>query len=256
MYTRMLALFSAVPYTAPGSSDKSTADYINEDLAAHLTNTSLQADRGEAGVRLLDELVGCYILSADPTSTRDRLRQPRPPRAMGEMLGAEDMRAARKAQLTDVVLQRAQLSAEDVENKKSQVAEILGETFKAALDMSVHFQVGAFRPFIDVYSQDSVQALPNAFELFGIDFLVTHADKLSAERNYQVHLLEVNSEPAIELTGPRLTWILEDLFAAIGKTCVAPFFGEPLDETEWKVGETRAALKKCLEVEVRGSRGW
>lgn len=101
-----------------------------------------------------------------------------------------------------------------------------------------------------------LKALPNAFELFGIDFLVTHADAPSTGRRYQVYLLEVNSEPAIELTGPRLTWILEDLFAAIGKTCVAPFFGGPVSEEQWKIGETKESFRKCLAVEVRGSRGW
>ena len=176
---------------------------------------------------------------------------------MGEMLGTEELRAAHKAQPTEAATQHAEISAEDVEDIKSQIAETLGETFKAALDMSVHFQVSTFRPLIDVCDQDEfAQALPNAFELFGTDFLVTHADTPSIGRKYQVHLLEVNSEPAIELTGPRLTWTLEDLFAAIGKTCVAPFFSAPLDETAWKVGETKDTLKKCLEVEVRGSRGW
>ncbi|KAH9937589.1 tubulin-tyrosine ligase family-domain-containing protein [Fomitopsis serialis] len=241
MYTRMLALFSVVPYAAPGSSaDKSTADYVNEDLTAHLTNTSLQTDHGEAGVRLFDELVGCRILSASTAqSAQARPRQPRPSRAMGEMLGAEELRAASKAQQTPLAQESEQLSAEDIEDIKLQVAEVLGETFKAALDMSVHFQ-----------------ALPNVFELFGIDFLVTRAESPSAKRKFQVYLLEVNSEPAIELTGPRLTWILEDLFAAIGKVCVAPFFGGAGAGTEWGVGETREALRKCLDIEVRGSRGW
>ncbi|TFY55410.1 hypothetical protein EVJ58_g8267 [Rhodofomes roseus] len=243
MYTRMLALFSAVPYTAPGSaSEKSTADYVNEDLAAHLTNTSLQTDRGEAGVRLLDELIGCHVLSS-PVATAQpaqaRPRQPRPPRAMGEMMGAEELRAASKAQQMPPAPQFEQLSAADVEDIESQIAEVLGETFKAALGMSVHFQ-----------------ALPNAFELFGVDFLVTHADSPTAKRKFQVYLLEVNSEPAIELTGPRLTWILEDLFEAIGKVCVGPSFGGTGGEAELEVGETREALRKCLDVEVRGPRGW
>ena len=75
---------------------------------------------------------------------------------------------------------------------------------------------------------------------------------------FQVQLLEINSEPAIELTGPRLTWILEDLFLAIGTVCIAPFFspqdpyrteGQPV----WSTGEMRHGLRKCLEVKVRGA---
>lgn len=96
--------------------------------------------------------------------------------------------------------------------------------------------------------------MPNAFELFGVDFLVSHNPvKLTApERPYQVQLLEINSEPAIELTGPRLTWILEDLFLAIGEVCVAPFFAAERScaATTLLHGDL---LKKCLEVDVHGS---
>ena len=152
MYTRILALFSAVPYAEPGLSEKSSAEYVNEDLAAHLTNTSLQTDRGEAGVRLLDELVGCHVLSSHPTTTQPAPRsprQPKPSQAMGEILGAEELRAMHRASHIDSATTYETLSTKDVEDIKSQVAGTLGETFKAALDMSVHFQVRVFRTFID-----------------------------------------------------------------------------------------------------------
>ncbi|KAL1741482.1 tubulin-tyrosine ligase family-domain-containing protein [Schizophyllum fasciatum] len=188
LYDRILALFSSVPYTPPQSSASDSPSSI--DLAPHLTNTSLQTHRGEEGVRLLDELVG-------PTFTQEHI--------------------------DDIV---------------QQISQILGETFKAALANPVHFQ-----------------PVPNAFELFGVDFLVQHnphadaparrgsqhapseppnpnlnpSPKLNAAqfppRPFLVKLLEINAEPAIELTGPRLAWILKDLFVAIGERCVAPFFG-------------------------------
>ena len=60
----------------------------------------------------------------------------------------------------------------------------------------------------------------------------------------QPYLLEINSEPAIELTGPRLAWILEDLFASIAD--IALGYLDKVDEH----------LLKCLDVEVRGERGW
>ena len=66
-----------------------------------------------------------------------------------------------------------------------------------------------------------MKALPNAFELFGVDFLVTQGSGSGA---LQAMLLEMNAEPAIEMTGARLTWILDDLFKAIAETCVEPFF--------------------------------
>lgn len=93
--------------------------------------------------------------------------------------------------------------------------------------------------------------MPNAFELYGVDFLIAHAPASNAT-SYEVKLLEINAEPAIELTGPRLTWILEDLFVSIGSTCVKPFLeGERLDGG-WELGETRHNLIKCLEEKVRG----
>lgn len=69
-------------------------------------------------------------------------------------------------------------------------------------------------------------------------------------------LLEINAEPAIELTGPRLTWILEDLFVSIATVCVKPFLeGKSIAEVDegWDLGETRHNLIKCLEAKVRGS---
>jgi tubulin---tyrosine ligase len=115
------------------------------------------------------------------------------------------------------------------------------------------------------------QPLPNAFELYGIDFLVSHnpiPSSTSSESRLQVQLLEINSEPAIELTGPRLTWILEDLFVAMGKICVQPFLDRPsgadskqLSEAEvedgglW-LGEDKLAVRKVFDFEVRGSGGW
>ncbi|KAF9480074.1 tubulin-tyrosine ligase [Pholiota conissans] len=117
----------------------------------------------------------------------------------------------------------------------SQIKDILAETFKAGLQNPVHFQ-----------------ALPNAFELFGVDFVVSHS--ASTKTNpFLVKILEINAEPAIELTGPRLKWILEDLFVSGAKICVEPFFGDKIHSTEpWNIGEVRNNLIKCMDEEVRG----
>jgi tubulin--tyrosine ligase len=100
LYMRLLALFASKPYTPPAPGGAI-------DLAPHLTNSSLQTHRGEEGVRLLDELVGCHILSrgadapgSDPTLTLDHLA-----------------------------------------NIQDQVADALAETFTAALQSPIHFQV-------------------------------------------------------------------------------------------------------------------
>ncbi|KAJ3752032.1 TTL-domain-containing protein [Lentinula raphanica] len=194
---RVLALFSSLPYTVPTDASNSPNSSNQVDLAPHLTNTSLQTHREEEGVRLLNELVGCRILSE----------------------GFED---------------HPVLTLDDVDDILGQISSVLSETFKAALENPIHFQ-----------------AIPNAFELFGVDFLID-----SSKSRFQIKLLEINAEPAIELTGPRLAWILEDLFVDIGKVCVEPFLTKQQassvgDEDGWNVGETRGNLRKCLEVEVR-----
>ncbi|KAK7064488.1 tubulin-tyrosine ligase [Favolaschia claudopus] len=198
LFDKVLALFSAVPYEHPNPEEDEDGDPLPIDLGPHLTNTSLQAaERGEAGVRLLSELMSCRIMS-----------------------GSGDA--------------ESQFSSEDLQSILDQIRDVLAETFKAALDNPIHFQ-----------------PIPNAFELFGIDFLVT--DNPERQRRFQVALLEVNSEPAIELTGPRLSWILQDLFVAIGEVCVKPFFKpeSELRESEWAVGDTRQGLIKCLDYHVR-----
>lgn len=73
-------------------------------------------------------------------------------------------------------------------------------------------------------------------------------------------VLELNAEPAIHLTGERLSWILEELFEGIARTCVAPFFASVGTGTHTrksaKVGDMNHGLKCCLATEVRGAGGW
>lgn len=111
MYPRILALFSDVPYSPPVIGEISQdGRHIPVDLRPHLTNTSLQTSRGGEGVFLLDELVGCHVLSSSGTSKND----------LGKIL---------------------QLTVNDIASIKDQMADVLSETFKAALEMPVHFQV-------------------------------------------------------------------------------------------------------------------
>ncbi|CEL58034.1 putative tubulin--tyrosine ligase C12B10,04 OS=Schizosaccharomyces pombe (strain 972 / ATCC 24843) GN=SPAC12B10.04 PE=3 SV=1 [Rhizoctonia solani AG-1 IB] len=194
MSSNILALFAGTAYDSP--SCQTGGKPSDMDLSPHLTNTVLQDDVHESSVRLLKELVGCDVLSTA---------------GIGTLLGPEDVR--------------------DIED---QVADILAETFKAALASAVHFQV-----------------LPNAFELFGVDFLVTHAPEFDPKSSkYQVHLLEINAEPAIELTGARLNWILVDLFKGIAHTCVKPFFEITKSVPNQNEGPNQW-LRKCLDIETR-----
>ncbi|KAH7104337.1 TTL-domain-containing protein [Auriculariales sp. MPI-PUGE-AT-0066] len=92
------------------------------------------------------------------------------------------------------------------------------------------------------------QALPNAFELFGVDLLV--------REDGHVYILEINAEPAVHLTGERLSWTLQGMFDGVAKVCVVPFFGDAEREHEWAVGDERHGLIKCLEAQVRSQGAW
>ncbi|KAI8083162.1 tubulin-tyrosine ligase family-domain-containing protein [Halteromyces radiatus] len=61
------------------------------------------------------------------------------------------------------------------------------------------------------------QALPNVFELFGVDFMI--------DQDMNVYFLETNAFPDFKQTGTRLQNVIQELFDATTKTAVEPFFG-------------------------------
>jgi tubulin---tyrosine ligase len=87
-----------------------------------------------------------------------------------------------------------------------------------------------------------------------VDFLVV--DEAGANGSLGIRLLEINAEPAIELTGPRLSWILKDLFIQIGKTCVEPFFDPKVADSEsWSIGDIKEHFIKCFDARIRCMSG-
>ncbi|KAL2364963.1 hypothetical protein RJZ56_002111 [Blastomyces dermatitidis] len=88
------------------------------------------------------------------------------------------------------------------ESVYEQICAVTGEVFEAAArGMLVHFQT-----------------LPNAFEVFGVDFLVDSSGK--------VWLLELNAFPDFRQTGDDLKEdVVGRLFEAIMEVAVKPFFG-------------------------------
>lgn len=108
LFSRILALFAAHPYQELGESE----DFVDVDLAAHLTNTSQHdaEQNSEPYVKLLDELVGDTVLSASNN----------PP-------GSKKIFMDKHKQ--EVI---------------NQMKSILSETFKAALSNPVHFMVTFF----------------------------------------------------------------------------------------------------------------
>ncbi len=82
-----------------------------------------------------------------------------------------------------------------------QICEVTGEIFEAAArGQMVHFQT-----------------LPNAFEVFGVDFLV--------DAEGTAWLLEVNAFPDFKQTGEELRGLIQGLWEGVVDLAVAPFFG-------------------------------
>ncbi|KAI5360704.1 Putative tubulin-tyrosine ligase/Tubulin polyglutamylase [Septoria linicola] len=82
-----------------------------------------------------------------------------------------------------------------------QICLVTGEVFEAAArSMSIHFQ-----------------PLPNAFEIFGLDFLV--------DATGNAWLLEVNAFPDFAQTGHELQDIIKTLFEGVTQVAIKPFMG-------------------------------
>ena len=104
-----------------------------------------------------------------------------------------------------------------------QVCEVTGEVFEAAArEQMIHFQ-----------------AIPNAFEIFGVDFLV--------DADLNVWLLELNAYPDFKQTGKELQDIvIGGLFEEVVNVAVAPFFDE--SSSEARRGTERMVLVRDIDL--------
>ncbi len=100
------------------------------------------------------------------------------------------------------------LSDESKEKIYTQIKSITSDLFLAALNNMIHFQT-----------------IPNAFEIFGIDFLI--------DEDLKVHLLEVNSYPDFKQTGDDLKEMIYNLFDDVVKCCVIEFFEEKKNNQQY-----------------------
>lgn len=86
----------------------------------------------------------------------------------------------------------------------NQICKITGDLFDAASSVD----------------RINFQPLPNAFEMYGLDFIVT--------ADLQVHLLEVNAYPDFKQTGDKLNNIVSGFFAGVLNKGVLPLLGKPI----------------------------
>ncbi|KAJ4363236.1 hypothetical protein N0V95_001139 [Ascochyta clinopodiicola] len=105
----------------------------------------------------------------------------------------------------------------------TQISDITGQTFEAAArGMSIHFQ-----------------PLPNAFEIFGLDFMVG----IEEDGSLNTYLLEVNAFPDFRQTGDELSGMIEGLFEGVVEKAVSPFFGV-------QGGESGTDMVRVLDIDL------
>lgn len=111
------------------------------------------------------------------------------------------------------------------------IKDIVGEVWEAAArGMRVHFQT-----------------IPNAFEIFGVDFLV--------DADMNVFLLEVNSYPDFKQTGEELSQVIDGLFEGVVGEAVKPFFNgkekeNVLGESNAMDGEKKKDMVMVLDIDL------
>ncbi|KAI9012519.1 tubulin-tyrosine ligase family-domain-containing protein [Phycomyces nitens] len=98
-------------------------------------------------------------------------------------------------------LERLGVSKADLDTMFGKMQLILADVFDACVSEMTTFQ-----------------AMPNAFELFGIDFMM--------DQDLGVYFLEANAFPDFKQTGAKLQHVIQELFDATTKTAIEPFFGE------------------------------
>jgi tubulin--tyrosine ligase len=125
------------------------------------------------------------------------------------------------AQPSDVKLEA---SPDWKQNVFTEICAITSETFEAAArGMSIHFQ-----------------PLPNAFEIFGLDFMVG----VEPDGTLNTYLLEVNAFPDFRQTGDEFSGMVEGLFGGVVDRAVGGFFG--VDAEDGGEGE----MVKVLDVDL------
>ena len=144
------------------------------------------------------------------------------------------------------------LAQETHEVINSQINETVSELFQAAVAQSIHFQ-----------------PLPEAFEIYGLDFLVAENDSsksslgrpngdanrassLNSEERPHVYLLEVNAFPDFAQTGRQLRdLVVKDLWEQVITTIVRPHFNVSENcKAEQEVAKCNERLLKVLDVDM------
>ncbi|KAI6821037.1 hypothetical protein KC332_g5306 [Hortaea werneckii] len=225
VYKPMLALFAAKPYSAPGSSSPFSPSDNDPENQEDSSPSSAEAKDPDAPTDVNADLTGhlsntCFHQDA---STREdsvhafwSLPSSLSPSPSASSPPTTDPSTPNQSDWKDSLF--------------TQIQSITAQTFLAAArTMSIHFQ-----------------PLPNAFELFGVDFLVDGTDEGKA------WLMEINAFPDFAQTGTELKEdLVGGLFEEVVDLVVKPFFlGEGVSEEEKGERNRGGRMVKCLDVDL------
>ncbi|KAI7265779.1 TTL-domain-containing protein [Hortaea werneckii] len=212
VYKPMLALFAAKPYSAPGSSSPypSSSGQKSEsqgDPSASSADAKDHHDPTDVNADLTGHLSNTCF-HLDP-STREH--------SVHAFWSLPSSLPSHGPDWKDSLF--------------TQIQSITAQTFLAAArTMSIHFQ-----------------PLPNAFELFGVDFLVDGDEG-------KAWLMEINAFPDFAQTGSELKEdLVGGLFEEVVDLVVRPFFlgeGDGEEREKGKQGERGGRMVKCLDVDL------
>ncbi|BEI85940.1 hypothetical protein CcaverHIS002_0602270 [Cutaneotrichosporon cavernicola] len=103
----------------------------------------------------------------------------------------------------------------------------------------------------------NLQLMENAFEIFGVDLLLSHPADATSLVVPDVTLLEFNASPDFVQTGDVLRPKLLDMFKGVVRISIAPFFGIDTvgeeKEEEMELGEDRWGWRLVGKGQVRAS---
>lgn len=94
--------------------------------------------------------------------------------------------------------------------------EDISEANKQRIIQQIHEIAHAVFLAAATVNRINFQPLPNAFETYGVDFLV--------DSNYDVKILEINAYPDFKQTGDDLKDMIDQLFDNVTQFCILPFF--------------------------------
>ncbi|KAF1959763.1 tubulin-tyrosine ligase [Byssothecium circinans] len=191
IYKPMLALFAARPYTSPSASTFNSGG--GDDDEEEGLDEALKAHLTNTCLQDTGEREGSVGLFWDLPDTL-------PPQPSFPFTHS-----------SAITTTTAPLSVPTWKSQTfAQICSITGELFEAAArGMSVYFQ-----------------PLPNSFEVFGLDFMVSvEQGGGSGGAEVRTWLLEVNAFPDFRQSGERLKGVVGGLFEGVVRMGVAPFFG-------------------------------